>query len=133
MRHVVKLECIGDDQVAKSRLWQGVLREVGVSNHARSLLDWKPRQPWIAEIVGIDSRFGLQRIFLQGAKDYSHGNSIGSRGIYKFYSLEEGKIYEVNELQTWRRSERYFCRFTNGRMEKLAKNEVVQCLSDRSA
>lgn len=83
---ILRLEAIGDHMQ-----W---LREVGVP----------VRRPWIAEIVSI----GFGRKFLRGQKDYLLANSIGSRGVYVYYNLHHGKLYEVNELATWGRTDRYF-------------------------
>jgi len=67
------------------------------------------RRAWIAEIIGYDEKFKYARKFLKPNVDYSDANSVGSRGVYKYYWLETGKIYEVSSPQTWRRTDRYFC------------------------
>jgi hypothetical protein len=84
---------------------------------------------WVARIFGSDGRGGWVRVFVDGARDYADANSVGSRGIYINYFLEEGPIYEVSSPQTWRSTERYFVRIIDGRPRSLTKEEVEQCLA----
>lgn len=68
------------------------------------------RQPgWCAEIGGKDKKYGLKRSFLKPTLDFTRANSTGTRGVHAFFILRSGKLYEVCELTTWRRVERYFC------------------------
>jgi len=87
-----------------------------------------PKRAWCAEITGFDSKYGLKRKFLRGQKDYSEANGPGSRGIYKYYALEEGKIYEINSPLSWKNDDRYFCRIENGEENRMTKEEVIECL-----
>jgi hypothetical protein len=101
----LKLECIGDDNPIM------------------------PKRAWCAEIrLGLDPKYGFKRKFLRGQKDYSEANGPGSRGVYKYYNLEEGKIYEINSPQSWKHDDRYFCRIENGEEVRLEKTEVIECL-----
>ncbi len=79
------------------------------------------RRPWVAEITGVDSNGRLQRSFLRGQRDYRDCNGTGSRGIVVYFHLYPGKVYEVNELLTWEKSRRYFCRVVDGRMVELVR------------
>lgn len=108
-RFVLELECIDDRSPVA--LWGG-----------------PSQKPWVAQIFGSDGRGGFNRAFVSGAKDYSRANSKGTRGIYRFYTLEEGPIYEVNDRQTWRHTERYFARVQNGEMVRMGDEEVWSCV-----
>jgi hypothetical protein len=117
MRHSLQLEAIGDDRVAFFR-----------SHGVRA-----GRSPWVAEITGVDPRYGFARRFLPGAKDYSRANRIGSRGVYVCYALEGGRIYEIFELLTRTRTRRYFCRYTKAGRQVLSAEEVLACLTSNTA
>lgn len=122
----LRLEAIGDDTVDAARRFAGFCHALGVGGEI-SGTGW--RRPWVAEITGRDPRYQYSRKFLDGQKDYSEANSIGSRGVYVYYHLEPGRIYEVNDLATWRRTDRYFCRVEDGRVIRMAEEEVLACLN----
>lgn len=108
-----------------------VLRLEAIADNLRSLgpiVGFKSRC-WVARIFGSDGRGGWARVFVEGARDYSSANSVGSRGVYITYFLEEGPIYEVSSPQTWKKTDRYFLRIVNGKPQRLTKEEVEQCLT----
>lgn len=80
--------------------------------------DAMPR-PWVAKITGTDKKYKYKREFVRGQKDYSKANSTGSRGIYIYYYLDEGCIYEVSEQVTWKSWERYFCKVEKGKVLEI--------------
>jgi len=125
--YLLSLEAIGDDRVKYDRLVQAEVGQLGPV--AASMVATRPRRPWVAEIVGIHPLYRFERRFLRGNKDYSRANSIGSRGVYLYYQLMEGRIYEVNVLESWSSTDRYFCRVRHGRPIRLTETEVVACLS----
>lgn len=122
----LKLEAIGDDLIDGMRHFAGFCRMLGVDNgesHTKGF-----RRPWVAEITGLDPQYRYKRAFLSGQKDYSEANSIGSRGVYVYYHLEPGRVYEVNELVTWTRTRRYFCRVEHGRIVEMGREEALACV-----
>lgn len=86
-------------------------------------------RPWVAE-VGF-GRVGYN--FLRGRIDYSQANSVGSRGVYVWYTLHEGQIYRVQDLVSWKRTERYYCAVRDGQIVRFTDEEAKTCLSDPSA
>ncbi len=105
MKTILRLECIGDGH--RGRL--------------------SPSPCWVAEIVAVSPYSGLDRRFLHRNKDYSEANSVGSRGVYAYYILESGKIYEVSEPLTWKKTDRYLCTVTpDGEIEKLDMETVMR-------
>jgi hypothetical protein len=124
------LEAIGDDLAAMVR----ANRRHPDRIHTLPVRYWKHvysgiRQPWVAEITGIRPSGRFEHRFLSGKKDYSRANSAGSRGVYCFFHLWPDRIYEVNELLSWTRHRRYFCRVEEGRIIELSEREVRACLS----
>jgi len=92
----------------------------------------KKHRDWVARIVGLDPQYGFQREFVQGKKDYAHSNSKGTRGVYINYILDEGFIYEVSAPQSWKRTDRYFCRVVSGEITKISKEDVEEWLNSHS-
>lgn len=127
MRAVLKLECIGDDSRQYLRLGKGIITETLGAGMAEAVVGKIPAACWVAQITGTDPKFKFQREFMQGKKDYSESNSVGSRGVYLHYFLDDG-IYEVKEQVSWNRSRRYFLRVTEGQTEEIAEDEVLKCL-----
>lgn len=127
----LRLEAIGDNyrRVAKAP-FRSALRQVQRSprEHARRILSPGAR-PWVAHITGTDPRHGLARTFLHGLKDYRDANGSGSRGVYLTFVLYPGRVYEVNELQSWTRWRRFFCRVEAGKVVEMTAAEVAARLA----
>lgn len=49
---------------------------------------------------------------------------MGSRGVYRYYLLEPGKIYEISQPTSHNHCRRYFCVIQN-QEEKILKTEEV--------
>lgn len=60
-----------------------------------------PRQPWVAEITGLDARYGLARRFLPGRHDYRRANDRGTRGVRAWWVLESGHVYQARYRTSW--------------------------------
>lgn len=91
MKAILKLERLGEIPASHRRFMGG-----------------GPKMPWVAEITGDHPQFGLQRDFLQFDKDFEQSNGQGSRGVFAIYVLESGKVYEIFERTSWKRSRRFF-------------------------
>lgn len=130
LRATVALECIGDHLAfLEARTWI-LVRALGLN---AAWFDSGQARPWVARITGRDARFGLRREFVRGVKDYSRANSVGSRGVYRYFFLASG-VYEVNELQSWSRSRRYFLRVgADGGKTEITREEVDAWLNADSA
>lgn len=107
----LRLECIGDNGYKAIR----DIADVDLS-------------PWVAQITGYDPTYFYRRHFIRGNKDYSEGNSIGSRGVYLYFSLGDG-IYEVKEHKSWGRTIRYFLRVHEGQATEITTGEVGMWLN----
>jgi hypothetical protein len=117
----LKLECIGDDENQKLRaLTQLAAKATGESRVFRLDL----RRPWVARIVGLDSKFEFARKFVKGEKCYLEANSVGSRGVFMHYELDDG-VYDVYELVSWIRSRRCFMRVTSETAVEIERGEVL--------
>lgn len=133
MKYSFRLEAIGDDRAQYARLkrnGQAAMRPES-EGHYLSRLDY--RQPWVARLLWLALLNDFERVFLRGQRDYREANGSGSRGVYLYYLLDEGPIYEVFARRTWTRSERYFLKIAEGKEHRLSREEVVQCLSASAA
>lgn len=123
MPKVLKIECIGDDTDQHLKfhrnLTNSLIPGLGDLTFGKSM-----KRYWVAEITGTCPKYKYQRVFLRYKKDYSEANSIGSRGVYAYYILEDGKIYEVCAPTSWKNTDRYFCTIENGELIRLSSEEV---------
>lgn len=97
-----------------------------VSGFGDYFVGFKYNGPWVAEITGRHPKFKLSRQFLSSKRDYSKSNGRGSRGVYLWYILESGKLYQVDEMVSRRNRERYFCTVTPEGEIKIVGNEEVE-------
>jgi hypothetical protein len=88
-----------------------------------------PRQgfspAWVKEVIGIDAD-GLITEHLEGQMDYSKANSVGSRGVYRHYFLQEGIIYHVSSPKTWNRTDEYYCCIRSGAEIRMTYQEAIK-------
>ena len=125
----LKIEAIGDSTDAQIKAYHKTVSTMLGRNFADAFIGKSAPSYWVARITGTDIRYGYQREFLHGKKDYTNANSIGSRGVEVSYLLESGNIYEVKKHVSWKRSVRYFCTVDdNGDIIDMSKEEVDQCL-----
>ena len=97
-----------------------------------NLLEGIPKnRDWVAQILGRDPKYKYRREFLRPKVDYTRSNSVGSRGVYANYILEDGQYYEVKAPLSWRHSEQYFCTVENGSIRRVTKEEVDEWLKLR--
>lgn len=90
-----------------------------------------PSRAWVAEIVGTDTRYKFARRFVKpNAVDYKQANSVGSRGVYRFYWLRPGKVYEVSSPISWKSTDRYYCYIVDGKIVKIEEREVFGWLKN---
>lgn len=132
MKASLKIECIGDNTDQMLKFWKGVTSDILGEGISEATFGTMKASYFVAEITGFHPQFKYERHFLKCKKDYRKANSKGSRGVYAYYILEYGKIYDVLEPYSWKNSHRYFCTVDNeGGIEILTKEEVNKCLKDR--
>ena len=130
MRASLRVEAIGDDAIAEGRLTTRKLQEHGLGPLV-SLLSVRAKH-WCAEITGLSPVARYERCFLRGRKDYARANSVGSRGVYVYYLLDSGHLYEVSSPQGWKRVDRYFCTVSEeGHLTRLTEQEARAWLQQR--
>lgn len=130
MKATLSLEYIGESEDARKVLCSRRLDQMEPGLGRAVIGTTRPRVPWVAKIEGGCPRFGWRRSFLSANWQRKNANSQHSRGVMLWFVLEDGYIYEVKHPISWRRSDRYFCRVTEGGdIEKLSEAEVQKCLS----
>lgn len=125
--YTLKLEVIGDNVDYLYRIYKNFMPP-GIAD----LLNPRWPRPWVAEIIGFHPKFKFDRRFIKGYKDFSGSNSVGSRGIYSYYHLYPGNIYEVFSKVSWKSSERYFCEIINGKPILLTGEGVSEWLRKKA-
>jgi hypothetical protein len=125
---IVGIEAIGDDyrhRLSTQRWTDGIGRSAVAAAKELARYEGRPKA-WVARILGTDLKFAFQREFLRGKKDYAEANGTGSRGVYWWYELPEGDIYEVSAPQSWSRADRYFALSTRGQLVRMELDEVIE-------
>jgi hypothetical protein len=64
---------------------------------------------YVAEILP-----GMRRKFLPGKVDTAKANGSGSRGMYRWFILSDGRYYEVLARTDWTDWSHYFCTISDG-------------------
>jgi len=126
MKATLRVEAIGDNADGMLRVWRNLANSM-VPDLGTMTFGTIPKRYWVAEITGPDPKYRWKRVFLRGKKDYRESNSVGSRGVYVWYVLESGHVYEVNEPVSWKNNDRYFCRVNDaGDIEPLDEADITQ-------
>ena len=128
MKASLKIEAIYDNVDQEIRFWSTLCNDM-VPGMGTATFGKPPLSYWAARITGTDSKFGYKREFLHGKKDYKFSNSKGSRGVFVYYTLESGNVYEVKG-----RRRRFFCAVRdNGDIVDITKEEVDQWIQQNTA
>jgi hypothetical protein len=120
VKAVLRLELIADDayRFLRTATPERISR-VPFRQYVRALRDTQHgMRPWVARITG-------ERIAPQ-LTDYSEANSVGSRGVYAYYTLDDG-VYEINDRVSWQRARRYFLRVQDGQKTEITREEGRRC------
>lgn len=88
--------------------------------------------PTICEVYR-DSIGVIRHRPLRGRRDFARANRRGSRGIYRWYILEQGKLYWVREQRGWTESISYYVTATNGEALRLDDGAADEWLRNLSA
>lgn len=88
-------------------------------------------KPWVAQIDGVDEKYGLARTFVQRLNDYRdarRARSGNTYGVVAAFPLHEGKLYEVSRLRgrpSKRHVAREFLVVEGGAMRDLEPAEAL--------
>jgi hypothetical protein len=138
---VIGLEVIGDDarDRKRRRAMSGTsdklaFRRAMTSGRFGEMMRDAIRQEnapvgWVARITGRDAKHGLAREFLRGSVSFRDvKDEIGARGVFRWYELAEGALFEVNAPLSWTSADRYFCRSERGRVVRMTREEIDAAL-----
>lgn len=117
----LKLEAIGIGSLRKIREMSSFIGES---------VSYRGRLPWVAEITGTHPKYKLARSFLDHKTSYEEASSTGDRGVYFFFNLHAGRMYEVNSRVSRKHWYRYFCKIKSGKQIILTEEEVLECLKN---
>lgn len=128
MAFVLKLECIGDDAAAAARA--GVKSGASWRRYVEMMKAARNRA-WVAIVTEFDVNKVYGRKFLDGLKDYSQANRVGSRGVYKYYALKSGIIYEISS-PTKKGAERYLAVVDGDVLKRMTNEEALRWLESEA-
>ena len=124
--YLLKIECIGDNITQQFRQYEKLLN-LGIKHYSIPLDLYAMEERYFVYEINYKD-YGIKKLKLYPKKDYSKANSVGSRGVYAFYFLENSKIYEVKEPTSWRNTEHYFCKIENNELLRMTPEEAIKCL-----
>jgi hypothetical protein len=129
MKAQIKIEAVGDDVDQFLRQFRNLTNDL-----APGLGDMTFGKPlhtyWVAQITGVHPKYKYERQFLRGKKDYTHANRKGSRGVFVYYLLESGNVYEVKKSSKCR----FFCIVDDeGDVVEVDKDYVEKWINDHLA
>lgn len=133
MKASLILEYIGETQDARLALYGKVIDQVFPGSSEKVIGQKRIKMPWVAEIIGVDKKFGFKRQFLNGNWDRTKSNAVGSRGTRLCFVIESEKLYEVKSPVSWRSVDRYFCIVNDlGEIIKITETEAKTWLKNHS-
>ncbi len=124
----IRLELIGWKTWQDDRLQMAIADRIvpGVGRNFARPSPW-----WVAEITGRSRKYRYARSFIQPHVDYTMASDSFNRGVFAYYLVESGRMYEVKE-KTPEENLRYFLTVSeHGEKIKLTEEELNLCL-DRS-
>lgn len=91
-------------------------------------------RPWVARLAGLSDRYRYDREFVQAKADYREANSRGTRGVWFWWTLESGNVYETRYRTSWERWTHRFLTVTpEGDVVDLTEEEVRTCLANAAS
>lgn len=109
MKGRLAFEVFGENIRSQIYGLEGLFKSASADKLFKDAIGKPPHPYWVAEIIDTHPIYKYERKFLPKKLDYTHANSVGSRGIIAEYILESEKVYEVKQQITWKQSRRYFC------------------------
>lgn len=126
---VIGIELIGDDHRHRASTGRWTDGKIGHSLtralKEQARYEAKPKA-WVAMIVGLDPKYAVIREFMRGKRDYAEASGTGARGVYRWFELPEGEIYEISAPQSWKHADRYFALSTRGTLLRMELDEVIE-------
>lgn len=88
------------------------------------------RDAGVWKIVGVRNDGDLERSLMQGFRDYSGANGVGTRGVKQVYVLSAGPIYEIKAPISWKKIDHYFFRIHCGTQIRMNIHQVLAWLKN---
>ena len=87
--------------------------------------------PYIAKITGIHKKYEFERTFLNPKTQYKNANLKCSRGVEKWFILDENQFYEMRYAVSWKKTIiRYIFVTNSGDIINKIKEDVILCLKN---
>lgn len=96
----------------------------------------EPIKPWVAEVSGLDPKFGLARRFLDPHNDWSQAHASWAGRVYgrvAHFALRDGNLYEVARpvgRSSKRRMGRGYCAVERGQRVALTAEQALRRVCD---
>lgn len=121
MKVIIELEVIGNDYLHYlhcERIGKLKIKHPLFEERYRRIMGWFPEWPSVTLLNkdGTETR-------LRGTNDYSRANSTGSRGVYKYFILDDG-YYRVFDRTNWKKTRTYYVRVAGCDIVEVSIEEI---------
>jgi len=143
----LKLQAFNDDVVHAYRTWRRtggemhwrlryVLEDIGCYDRLSGTSRCPPT-PWVAALT-LAPNGSVQREFLDGHRDYSEADGTGRDGVFMYFHLCPGFVYEIGDVKAdrWTKrmnirteQDRYFAVVEDGEVRRISKDEAFRLLT----
>jgi hypothetical protein len=90
----------------------------------------KVHAPYCRQVIGIAKNGFPMTKNMEFKRDYNESNSVGTRGVFDWYILREGGIYEIYSPQNFKKARHYYLFISHdGKEKEMDLEEVYKCLS----
>ena len=89
------------------------------------------RQPWVAQITGLDAQYGFARHFIDGELDRRNESSTSNRGVVLRFHLRWYKIYDLRFFTSWSNEVRVICFSGEEGLDAINHDQARKWLSDQ--
>lgn len=91
------------------------------------------RRPWVAEVRGRDEKYEYDRKFLRPHRDWSEAGKKGKGPVLLWYTLREGRVYDVHRHVRGAKTERVFVAVRGGEAVEIDRAAVDAELNRRES
>lgn len=121
---VLKLEAIRDNQIDKLRHHRMGKVRMG-KQEAEGAAGYLGRRPFVKRVIGATQDGRPVKRDIKGRKSYTEANSIGSRGVYYWWTLDHGCCVQIQEAISIRKKRRYYAIVIDGALHEISEKEAA--------
>lgn len=121
----IKLESIRDDQ--RDKYWHYLHGSVRMGKSEVKGSRWlMGEKPFVKLITGVNHAGVPTKREIEGRKSYTEARGSGARGVFYWYTLQEGECYQIRQQVSRTKSETVFAVVHNGALVEATQDQVAR-------